>query len=213
MSVTPHILGVILAGGRSRRLFPEEAGGGDKALADVAGAPMLAHVIERFRPQVARLILNANGDLERFARFGLQTVPDRDPLGLGPLAGLQAALDWQARHAPGVTAIATVTTDVPFLPRDLVQRLAAVSPVGPAIAVSENRRHPSIALWPTRLKAEVDAAITHHELSLNTFALNHGAIEVVFPLHEAGGEHVDPFFNANTPDDLAEAHRVASRAM
>lgn len=213
MSVTPNILGVVLAGGRGRRLFPHHEAGGDKSLATIAGEPMLAHVIARFKPQVARLIINANGDAQRFADFGLTVVPDRDSDGLGPLAGLQAAFDWHTQHAPGITAIATVTTDVPFLPRDLVERLTAVRPIGPAIAVSEDRRHPAIALWPVTLKDEVDAALARHDLSLNTFARNHGAAEVVFASHEEGSEHIDPFFNANTPEELAEAHRIASRAM
>jgi molybdopterin-guanine dinucleotide biosynthesis protein A len=213
MTVTPNILGVILAGGRAQRFFPESASGGDKGLASIAGEPMLAHVIARFRPQVARLIISANGDPDRFKAFGLPVVEDRHPHGLGPLAGIQAAMDWHARHAPGATAIATVTTDVPFLPLDLVQRLSAATRVGPAIAVSEGRRHPTIALWPVTLREEVDTALTHHELSLNTFAHNHGAFEVAFPLYDKGGEFIDPFFNANTQEELAEAHRLATRAM
>lgn len=213
MSVSPHILGVILAGGRSRRLFPERAEGGDKTLETIAGEPMLARVIARFKPQVARLILNANGDPARFAAFGLPVVADRDPAGLGPLAGLQAALDWHTHHAPGATAIATVTSDVPFLPHDFVERLAAVRPIGPAIAVSTGRRHPTIALWPVTLREEINAAIANRELSMNAFARNHGATEVEFPARAIVGEFVDPFFNTNTPGELAEARRLASRAM
>ena len=213
MTVAPNILGVVLAGGRSRRFFPERPEGGDKGLAPMAGSTMLAHVIARFRPQVSRLILNANGAPERLAAFALPVVGDRDPLGLGPLAGIQAAMDWHAHHAPGATAIATVTTDVPFLPLDLVERLSAATRVGPAIAVSEGRRHPTIGLWPITLRGEVDAALARHELSLNTFAHNHGALEVAFPMHDVGGAFIDPFFNANTVEDLAEAHRVTGRAM
>lgn len=213
MSVTAHILGVILAGGRARRFFAGRGGSGDKGLADIAGASMLSRVVESFRPQVGRLILNANGDPERFRAFGLEIVPDLDAEQLGPLAGIQAALHWQARRAPGVTALATVTTDVPFLPSDLVARLAAARPSGPAIAVSGERRHPAIALWPVTLRNDIDAALARRALSLNTFALNHGASEVHFPMREAGGQRIDPFFNANTQEELAEAHRLAGHVM
>ena len=96
----------------------------------------LSHVIERFRPQVGRLILNVNGDPSRFASFGLEAVADEENAGLGPLSGILAALDWAERHAPDCTAIATVSTDVPFLPDDLIQRLDAERGDGVAIATS-----------------------------------------------------------------------------
>src|SRR6185295_6763467 len=137
MASPNHILGVILAGGQSRRF-----GGGDKGFAELDGRSVLSHVIERFRPQVGRLILNANGDLTRFASFGLEIVPDEQTPELGPLSGILAALDWAKHHAPNCTAVATVSTDVPFLALDLIQRLEAERGDGVAIAVSAGRRHP-----------------------------------------------------------------------
>ena len=106
MAFPNHILEVILAGGQSRRF-----GGGDKGFADLDGRPVLSHVIERFRPQIGRLILNANGDLSRFATFGLEVVADREIPGQGPLSGILTALEWAKRHAPDCTAVATVSTD------------------------------------------------------------------------------------------------------
>lgn len=211
MSVHRNILGVILAGGSARRLFPGNAGGGDKGLADLSGLPMLAHVIARFRPQVDALILNANGDPKRFAEFGLVIVPDLDDRRQGPLAGLLAAMDWAERTDKGCAAIATVTTDVPFLPSDLVARLAAASGERPAIALSAGRSHPAIALWPVALKGEVRAALDRPELGMNAFAKRQDAIAVSFPFSETGGVPVDPFFNANTPDDLEMARRLLTR--
>mgnify|MGYP001221135801 CR=1 FL=1 len=201
-------LGVILAGGASRRM-----GGGDKALADLGGRPLLAHVIARFQPQVTRLILNANGPPQRFSQFGLPVVPDLDGRALGPLAGLLAAMEWAARTDPALTAIAAVTSDVPFLPADLVSRLAVAAGSGVAIAVSSGRRHPTIGLWPLALKADIAAALARDDLSVNAFASRHSAVEVSFPFSETDGAMIDPFFNANTPDDLAEARRIVAHAM
>ncbi len=197
------ILGVILAGGAARRM-----GGGDKGLADLGGEPMLAHVIRRLRPQAATLILNANGDASRFDGFGLPVVPDLDERALGPMSGLLAAMDFAIRKMPSCRAIATVTTDVPFLPPDLIARLQTEGRGGPAIATSAGRRHPTIALWPLSLKPEVAAALDANELSVNRFAARNSAIEVAFQFSETGGALIDPFFNANTPDDLAAARHL-----
>jgi molybdenum cofactor guanylyltransferase len=208
MSLHPHILGVILAGGASRRM-----GGGDKGFADLGGRPMLAHVIRRFQPQVSTLILNANGDAARFANYAIPVVPDLDNSEQGPMTGIIAAMDWAQRTAPQISAVVTVTTDIPFLPLDLVARLAAASPNGPAIAVSGGQRHPTAGLWPLTLKTALQTALAQKKLSVNAFADAHSAIAVSFPFSEsAGGESsVDPFFNANTPDDLAAARALLNR--
>jgi molybdopterin-guanine dinucleotide biosynthesis protein A len=210
--MTSHstIAGVILAGGSARRLFPENPSGGDKGLADLDGQPMLAHIIARFRPQVSRLILNINGPAERFSSFGLDVVADEGPGEHGPLAGLVAALTWTSMTS-GISRLATVSTDVPFLPVDLVARLAAASedsPDRPVIAISAGRRHPTIALWPAGLEDDARKTLHRGELSVDAFAKRHGAIAVSFPMGNIGGRTVDPFFNANTPDDLAAARAL-----
>src|SRR5579884_3152677 len=112
------LVGLLLAGGQSRRM-----GGGDKALRELGGVPLLAHVIERLRPQVDALVLNANGDPARFAAFGLPVVADSVADFAGPLAGVLAGLDWTAAHRPDCPFVVSVATDAPFLPRDLVRRL------------------------------------------------------------------------------------------
>ena len=210
MTSNATIAGVILAGGSARRLFPESPKGGDKGLADLAGRPMLAHIVARFRPQVARLVLNINGPAERFSPFGLDVVADEGPGEHGPLAGLVAALAWAAKSG-GMSALATVSTDVPFLPTDLVHRLAAAragKTNQPVLAVSAGRRHPTIALWPITLEDEARKTLKRGELSVDAFAKRHGAIAVSFPMGNIGGRTVDPFFNANTPDDLAAARAL-----
>ena len=206
MPSSTDILGVILAGGRSRRF-----GGGDKGFADLGGQPVLAHVIERLRPQVGRLILNANGDVGRFACFGLEIVADQDHPERGPLSGVLAAIDQATRHVPNYRAVATVATDVPFLPPDLIERLDAGRGDGLAIAVSAGRRHPTIALWPINARAAVADALGREALSVDALATKLNAVAVPFPMREIEGRAIDPFFNVNTPDDLATARSLIAK--
>src|SRR5437870_11831766 len=143
-------LGVVLAGGLARRM-----GGGDKARLRVGGRTILERVLARLKPQCAALILNANGDPTRFADTGLDVVPDSVPGFAGPLAGILAGLDWAAAHRPDCPYIASVATDAPFLPTDLVARLAAelgAAHAGLACAASGGRAHPVFGLWPVRLR-------------------------------------------------------------
>ena len=205
------ILGVILAGGNAKRM-----GGGDKGLAELGGQPMLAHVITRLRPQVGHIILSANGDPSRFKNFNIDVVADLDTLDRGPIAGLVAAMTWIEHNRLPFDAIATVSTDVPFLPFDCVERLHAArsevdDPTRPAIAVSAQRRHPTVALWPLSLKPKIAAALARNDLRVNRLADSLDAIEVGFPFSDYGGELIDPFFNANTPDDLAVARNLLTR--
>src|SRR4249920_65280 len=116
--MTGKPLGVVLAGGLARRM-----GGGDKARLRIGDRTILERVLARLKPQCAALILTANGDPTRFADTGLAVVPDSVPDFAGPLAGILAALDWAAAHAPGLAEIVSVPGDCPFLPRDLVARL------------------------------------------------------------------------------------------
>ncbi len=202
-----QILGVILAGGRSRRF-----GGGDKGFADLGGQSILSHVIARFRPQVGRLLLSVNGEAQRFAGFGLDTITDAESPELGPLSGLLAAMDWAARHMKGCAAIATVSSDVPFLPSDLIARLDASRGDGVAIATSAGRRHPTIALWPISARQTIADALQRQALSVNRLASDLNAVAVVFPMRNIEGREVDPFFNINTQDDLATARALLAKA-
>src|SRR5690349_15353020 len=137
-------------------------GGGDKSLKLLAGRPILAHIVERARPQVAALALNANGDAARFAAFGLPIVADSVPDFAGPLAGVLAGLDWAAAHVAGATHVASFAGDAPFLPRDLVSRLAAALADGGhvlACAASAGRAHPVFGLWPVSLRDALRRAV------------------------------------------------------
>ena len=193
------IVGLLLAGGQSRRM-----GGGDKALRVIGGVPLLERVIERVRPQVETLVLNANGDPARFAGFGLAVVPDSVPDYAGPLAGVLAGLDWTAEHHPDCTHIVSVATDAPFLPRDLVSRLVRgmkKSGADLACAASGGQPHPVIGLWPVRLREDLRHAVADETVrKVDVWTARHRLAIVPF-----ASEPIDPFFNANRPEDLTSA--------
>lgn len=192
-------LAVILAGGLARRM-----GGGDKVLRPLAGRPLLDHVLDRLRPQVAAIILNANGDPARFAGHGLPVISDTLPGHPGPLAGILAALDHAAAH--GAAELLSVTGDAPFIPPDLLARLraardAAGTPL--ACAWSGGQSHPPIGLWPVALREALRAALLAGERKIDRWTARHGCAAAVWP-----AAPYDPFFNANAPEDLAVAERI-----
>ena len=191
-------LGVVLAGGLARRM-----GGGDKPLRLLGGRPMLDHALSRLAPQVAAVILNANGDPARFAAHGLPVVADGLPDHPGPLAGILAALDWAAAQRPDLPWLVSVPGDSPFIPADLVARLhaaRAAAGVPLACARSDGQTHPPVGLWPVALRDDLRAALTGGERKIDRWTARHGCAHADWP-----ATPVDPFFNANAPDDLAEA--------
>jgi molybdopterin-guanine dinucleotide biosynthesis protein A len=203
------IAGVILAGGLARRM-----GGGDKALLLLGGEPLLARVIARLRPQVEEIVLNANGDPARFARFGLPVVPDTVKGFAGPLAGVLAGMRWAA--ARGHTHVASAAGDTPFFPADLVARLAeAAGTGGQPIAMAATNdperglsEHPTFALWPVDLADDLEQALIHGQMrKIIVWSSRHGCARAVFD--EDGGF---PFFNVNTPEDMVAAERILSEA-
>lgn len=202
MADYPPTIGVILAGGRSRRM-----GGGDKTLLSVGGRQILSRLIESLQPQCAALVLNANGDPARFASFGLPVTADSVPDHAGPLAGVLAGLDYAAAIYPEVEWIVTAAADTPFLPADFVQRLHAVRDAAEtalAVATSGGRGHPVDALWPVTLREELRRALVHEDIRKVTLWQSRFTVaEAEWPAIP-----VDPFFNANTPEDLEEAERL-----
>lgn len=199
------IAGVLLAGGQSRRM-----GGGDKCLLPLGGKPILAHVIERARPQVVALALNANGDAARFREFGLPVIADSVAGFAGPLAGVLAGLDWAAASVPGVTHVASFATDAPFLPRDLVPRLVAALDGRHelAAAASNGRTHPVFGLWPVTIRDALRRALVEEGVrKVDVFTARYSLEVVDFPVGE-----VDPFFNTNHQDDLEAARLLLASA-
>jgi molybdenum cofactor guanylyltransferase len=207
---TSEVTGIILAGGQSRRM-----GGGDKGLLELAGKPMLQHVIDRLRPQVGRIAINANGDPARFARFGLPIIPDTVGGFVGPLAGVLAGMRWSAVHAPGARWIATAAGDAPLLPTDLVRRLLAAAetrPIAIALAQSYGELHPVIGLWPVALADDLEAQLARGVRKVLHWTDRHGTVPAPFPAAQIGGAEIDPFFNANTPAELDELRAAFAKA-
>ena len=193
------VVGLLLAGGQSRRM-----GGGDKALRQLGGVTLLERVAARLRPQVAALVLNANGDPARFAGFELPVVADSIPGFAGPLAGVLAGLDWAAAHRPDCAFVASVATDAPFFPPDLVSRLSRALSAGGAdlaCAASAGRAHPVFGLWPVRLREDLRRAVVEDGIrKVDQWTAHHRLVTVPFP-----DRPVDPFYNANRPEDLEAA--------
>ena len=206
-------IGVILAGGLATRM-----GGGDKGRLQVGGESLLARVVDRIAPQVAGLALNANGDPQRFDDLGLPVIADTIDGFAGPLAGVLAGLDWAAEQ--GASSIVTVAADTPFFPQDLAERLlaAAEGQRYPLVLATTPRtgeealksgggrrvnRHPTFGLWPVELREDLRGALQNGLRKVVLWTDQHGGREALFE-----AEPFDPFFNVNTPEDLARAEAL-----
>jgi molybdopterin-guanine dinucleotide biosynthesis protein A len=201
-----NCFGIILAGGLARRM-----GGADKGLIEIAGRPILAHVIERLKPQCANLVLNANGDPARFAQFGLEVVADDIEGFAGPLAGILAGLEYIAAHRPEVETAVSVPADTPFIPRDLAPKLAGAcvsSGAEIAVAQSDAQMHYTVALWTVAVRHALRRALVEEDIrSVRVFIEQRHHTAALWPV-----EPYDPFFNVNRPEDLAMAEEISAKA-
>lgn len=193
-------LGVILAGGQARRM-----GGGDKGLLALGKDNLIQHVIDRLEPQVADLAINANGDPDRLGELGFSVIADSIEGFAGPLAGVLAGLDWASTK--GAKHIVTAAADTPFFPEDLVPKLLMAletqsMPI--ALARTQDGRHPTFGIWPVVLREDLRAALLSGVRKVLAWTEKHGTAFADFPT-----DRFDPFFNVNTPDDLARARRLA----
>lgn len=187
------ITGLILAGGKSRRM-----GGVDKAWLDLDGVPMVLRAAQRLAPQVASLLVSANRDLERYAAQGFQVVADRIPGFAGPLAGWHAAM-----RAAATPFVASAPCDAPFFPADLVARFVDATGARTdtiAVARDAERLHPVFALLPVALTDDLEAFLAGDERKVERWLDRHRVVEVRFD---------DPgaFRNINTPEELAASSK------
>jgi molybdenum cofactor guanylyltransferase len=200
----PATPGILLAGGLARRI-----GGGDKPLRTIAGRSILERVITRLGPQCDCLVLNANGDPARFARFDLPVIADSILDSPGPLAGVLAGLDWAAANRPDIAFVLTAAADCPFLPRDLVARLHQARferNAQIALAASGGQTHYVIGLWSVALREELRHALAVESIrKVESWTARYRIATATWP-----SQPLDPFFNANTTDDLVEAERLAT---
>ncbi len=216
-AVMSNPLGVILAGGLATRM-----GGGDKGLLQIGGKSLLSHVIGRLSPQVDGIALNANGDPARFTDLNLPILSDTIEGFAGPLAGVLAGLDWAAKQ--GADSIVTAAADTPFFPLDLVARLTQVAEgqAHPLVLATTPRtgdeslksgggkrvnRHPTFGLWPVALRNDLRAALNDGLRKVVLWTDKHDGREALFP-----ADPFDPFFNVNTPEDLAQAEKLLEQA-
>jgi molybdenum cofactor guanylyltransferase len=205
--VPPPVVGVVLAGGSSTRM------GQDKVLMTIAGKPMLVRAIERLASQVDRLVLSANGDPARFSALGVPVVSDAIGDGLGPLAGLHAAMLWAKSNAQAAQFVASVPADSPFFPKNLVSRLSEEHrPENIALAASSGGTHSVFGLWPVSLLDDLEEFLTSGASpKVLSYAGSHAPRFVHFDdVTLPNGEAIDPFLNVNTPEDAARAEEIAS---
>jgi len=192
-----NVCAVIVAGGRSLRM------GREKAFELIRGQSILQRIIASLDAQAKEVVINANGDVERFRNTGLAVIPDLRPDVSTPLAGVHAALQYAAER--GFAALLTVPSDTPFLPPDLVMRLKGAGRPA-AIAASAGQQHYLTGLWSAQLLPAIEQALDQAPTPrLQDWCRMCDAAAVTWPALPH-----DPFLNVNTPEELAEAERIAA---
>lgn len=182
------ITGVILAGGRARRM-----GGDDKGLVALAGRPMIEHVLSRLEHQVHSLIINANRNLDRYAQYGHRVVSDPSDDFSGPLAGMASAMG-----TANTPYILTAPCDCPVLPKDLAHRLAStLSDANADIAVAHDgeRMQPVFALMSVALRPSLEQALAEDERKIDRWYARHTVALADF------SDQAQAFRNVNTPQE------------
>ena len=201
-------LGLVLAGGLARRM-----GGGDKALIRIGGETILQRVLARLTPQCSGIMLNANGDPARFADTGLPVVADSVPDFAGPLAGILAGLDWAAANRPDIADDRERAGRLP-VPAARSGRAAACARAEPPGASRSPARIPATGairwsgLWPVALRDDLRHAVTGRGACTRSRS---GPRATASRIADWPTTPVDPFFNVNTPEDAAEAERIAAQ--
>ena len=202
MTASHNTVGVILAGGRARRM-----GGVDKTFVKLGGEALIARAMARASLQVGELLINANGDPSRFAKFGVPVFSDSIDGFLGPVAGILAGLEWMREHRPDARWLASFACDCPFFPHDMVERLidkAQSENALVAVAASGEQHHPVFAVWNASIPATSQGVLKDQDMrKMDNFVACFANTRVLFP-----SEPIDPFFNINTPDDLQRAEML-----
>ena len=205
------LVGVVLAGGEGRRMGP----GLLKPLRKLGGRPMVAHVVERLRPQVMDLVIVANDPDPAYRRLRAAVIPDppdiqkaaeREGRRLGPLAGILAGMEWAVAHHPHAGWILTAPADVPFLPLDLTVRLCGLMHVPEPDVLTVRREH-ALGIWSVKLAGDLRRAILEEGMRrVEEFARRHTYAELAWPGDRSA------FVNINTPEELKAAEARLARA-
>ncbi|MEP3265513.1 MAG: molybdenum cofactor guanylyltransferase MobA [Hyphomicrobiales bacterium] len=200
------VLGVLLAGGLSRRM-----GGGDKGLIPLGGKPVMAHAFDRLKAQTGNVIINANGDPNRFAGFAAPIVPDTIDGFAGPLAGVLAGLRYAQKLEQVPSFIVTAAADTPFFPDNLVAALKSKADDEQTVvlATSNDRRHPTFGLWPVMLADDLDTWLQDEKnRKVLLWVERHNWATADFKSIHLDDLTIDPFFNINTPEDFETAQEL-----
>lgn len=188
------VTGVLLAGGRARRM-----NGRDKGLIELAGRALAAHALDRLRPQVAGVLLNANRNQSDYAALGVAVVPDSIEGYLGPLAGLLAGME-----AASTALVVTAPCDSPFIPEDLVARLVrAREAAGSELAVAHDgeRQQPVFLLAPVSLADDLRRWLESGGRKIDAWFAEHRVADVRFD------DRPDAFININTEEERVAVER------
>ena len=183
------ITGLILAGGRGSRM-----GSVDKGLQLFRSKPMIAHVLERFQPQVDEVLINANRSIDEYEKLGHRVIPDAIDGFAGPLAGLHIGMS-HAMHP----LIATAPCDSPFLPLDLIARLSTAmhdNHADLAVAKTFDQPHPVFCLTKSNLAPHLQAFLESGQRKIDKWYATLNIVEVAFDDEEAA------FSNINTVEEL-----------
>ncbi len=186
-----NILGAIIAGGKSKRM------GTEKALVKLGPKSLIVRVVDRLLPQVEDIIINANGDTKRFEFLEFDIIPDIEIEVDTPLAGIHSALTYAQEE--GYDAVVTVPSDSPFLPHDLVRKLAGTKA---AFANSKGQDHFLTGFWPVTLLANLKNEI-HKSNRVQDWVFKIDATKVNWR-----ADDYDPFININTPADMTAALKI-----
>lgn len=207
-----HVIGVILAGGLSRRME-----GPEKSLMYLNEKPLVQLACERLENQIPTVILNANGDPGRFSFLQNPVQADIIEGFAGPLAGIVSAMHWAKENAPTAQRVVTAPADTPFFPTNLAERFESeLRPLSTdsqnksiCLAYSDGNRHPVFGSWPVALYDDLLAFLTlENERKVMLFAQRYSLLKIDF----TGSEAFDPFFNINTPDDFETAKSIQKAA-
>ena len=201
------IVGLILAGGKSRRMGSQ----GPKCLTDLDGKTLLRRVIDRANSQCSALVINANESRDLMEGYGLPIISDTVDGFAGPLAGVLAGMEWARKNREDCTHLVSFPCDSPFFPRNLVDELKSTlnsSKKALACAACKGQSHPVFGIWSLKLEDQLREALTTRGVrKVDEWTGEIGIVEKAF--RAPGG--IDPFFNINTPEDLAVAERMVKK--
>ncbi len=201
-SNSKNVLGVILAGGQSRRF-----GGGDKFIKELNGEALVDRVVERVRPQTEQMIISSNSETPHLTKFGLPIVADTIHGFAGPLAGILTGMEWTRQHYPDIEWIVSFPSDAPFVPLDCVSKMLEQAQMDNAeivCASSAGRTHPVCALWRIDLADNLRQAMEEEEMrKIDLWTARHRLSALEF-----SDQPFDPFFNINRPEDLEQAEVI-----